>query len=215
MSLWRAYAVIRIYQSYPPFIEINKEAKLNSLVSRLTYNFDPENNEQWISKHTTKLLEFATDTNLNGFCRDAITQLNTYLKKNNQKLWLLYDDLDQDIKENSPWQQEALGGLMRLVYDTNNQNLYQIRFKIFLREDIWSNLVFTNKSHFGEERTLILQWGKEDFFRLAYRLAVGGSAKFKTFANRILPLADNELDESGEETLRKALSPLWGLRTKK
>ncbi len=213
LSLWRAYAVIRIYQAYQPFIEIIKKEKLNSLVSRLTYNFDPQNNQQWLSKHTTKLLELATDANLNGYCRDAITLLNTYLKENNKKLWLLYDDLDQDIQENSPWQQEALGGLMRLVYDTNNQTLYQIRFKIFLREDIWNNLVFTNKSHFGG-RTLLLQWGKEDFFRLAYRLAVGGSAKFKTFAHRILPLADNELDESNEETLRKALSPLWGLRPK-
>ncbi len=214
LSLWRAYAVIRIYQSYGPFIDIIKQAKLTSLIKRLTYNFDTENNEQWSSVHTNKLLDFATDANLNGYCRDALTQLNSYLKRNNQKLWLLYDDLDQDIQENSPWQQEALGGLMRLVYDANNQNLYQIRFKIFLREDIWSNLVFTNKSHFGEERTLILQWGKEDFFRLAYRLAVEGSAKFKTFANRILPLADNELDESGEDDLRKALSPLWGLRQK-
>lgn len=214
LSLWRAYAVIRIYQSYKPFIEIIRKAKLNSLISGLTNNFNPEKNEKWISTHTNKLLEFATDSNLNGYCRDAITKLNGYLKENNQKLWLLYDDLDQDIQENSPWQQEALGGLMRLVYDTNNQNLYQIRFKIFLREDIWSNLVFTNKSHFGEERTLTLQWGKADFFRLAYRLAVGGSEKFKTFANRILPLAENELDESDEETLRKALSPLWGLRPK-
>ena len=131
-----------------------------------------------------------------------------------KKLWLLYDDLDQDIQEKSPWQQEALGGLMRLIYDTNNQGIYQIRFKIFLREDIWSNLVFTNKSHLGDARSFSLQWGKEDFFRLAYRLAVGGSAKFKNFANRILPLADNELDESDEDTLRQALSPLWGLRPK-
>ncbi len=214
LSLWRAYAVVRIYQSYPPFREVIRKAKLNALQIRLSNNFDPDNNQQWLSKHTVKLLELATDTNLNSFCRDAITRLNTYLKDNNQKLWLLYDDLDQDIQENSPWQQEALGGLMRLVYDTNNQSLYQIRFKIFLREDIWSNLVFTNKSHFGEARTLLLQWGKEDFFRLAYRLAVGGSSQFKTFANRILPLADNELDESDEETLRQALSPLWGLRPK-
>ena len=214
LSLWRAYAVIRIYQSYAPFEEIIKEAKLASLVSRLTYNFNPENNKEWESKHTTKLLEFATDAKLNGYCRDAITKLNGFLKKNNQKLWLLYDDLDQDIQENSPWQQEALGSLLRLVYDTNNQNLYQIRFKIFLREDIWSNLVFTNKSHFGEERAHPLRWEKEDFFRLAYRLAVSGSPKFKTFANRILPLADNELDESDEDTLRQALSPLWGLRQK-
>lgn len=130
-------------------------------------------------------------------------------------MWLLYDDLDQDIQENSPWQQEALGGLMRLAYDTNNQNLFHIRFKIFLRDDIWSNLIFTNKSHFCEDRTIALQWEKEDFLRLAYRLAVGGSAPFKTFANRILPLADNALDDMGEEELRQALAPLWGLRQHK
>lgn len=215
LSLWRAYAVICIYRSYPLFEKIIKEDKLKPLYSHLTYNFNPDNNESWESKHTDKLLEFAMDSKVNGYCRDAITKLNYHLKENNKKLWILYDDLDQDIKENSPWQQEALGGLMRLVYDINNQNLYQIRFKIFLREDIWSNLVFTNKSHFGDERTFILQWGKEDFFRLAYRLAVGGSEKFKTFTNRILPLADNQLDESNEETLRKALSPLWGLRQQK
>ena len=63
-------------------------------------------------------------------------------KIKNQKIWLLYDDLDQDIKENTSWQREALGGLMRLIYDTNNNSLYQIRFKVFLREDIWSGQRF-------------------------------------------------------------------------
>lgn len=215
LSLWQAYAVIRLYQSYPEFNEISKKAKLSSLLSRLSYNFNPLDNKQWQSKHTTKLLEFSTDIKLNGYCRDAITKLNSYLKEKNQKLWLFYDDLDQDIKENTPWQQEALGGLMRLIYDINNQSLYQIRFKVFLREDIWSNLVFTNKSHFGEQRALLLKWDKEDFFRLAYRLAIGGSEKFKNFTHRILPLADNQLDESDEEILRQALSPLWGLRRQK
>lgn len=71
LSLWRAYAVIRIYQSYPPFVEIIKKAKLKSLASRLSYNFDNANNEQWNKSHTTKLLEFATDLNLNSYCRDA------------------------------------------------------------------------------------------------------------------------------------------------
>jgi hypothetical protein len=214
LSFWRAYAVIRIYQSYPIFSDSIKKAKLDNLLSCLKKNFNPDVNSVWETKHTSKLLELISNTELNGYCRDALTKLNSSLKQDNQKLWLLYDDLDQDINENSQWQQDALGGLMRFIYDTNNQHIYQIRFKIFLREDIWSNLIFTNKSHFGEERTLILQWGKEDFFRLAYRLATNGSEKFKTFANRIIPLADNQLDESDEDTLRQALSPLWGLRQK-
>ncbi|NOQ63726.1 MAG: P-loop NTPase, partial [Methyloprofundus sp.] len=214
LSFWRAYAVVCLYRSCPEFSEVLKKAKIKPLLSRLENNFNSNEHHTWSSKHTNKLVEFATDTRLNEHCRDALSYFNQTQKLQNQKTWLLYDDLDQDIKESSDWQQDALGGLMRFVYDANNQNLYHIRFKVFLREDIWSNLVFTNKSHFGEARTLLLQWGKADFFRLAYRLSVGGSAEFKTLSNRILPLAENELDEADEETLRQALSPLWGLKKK-
>ncbi|MDI1292989.1 MAG: AAA family ATPase [Methylobacter sp.] len=214
LSLWRAYAVIRLYQSYPEFSEIIKKAKLTGLLSRLK-NFSTTEYSAWESKHTAKLLEFVNDIELNGLCRDAITRLNSHLKTKNQKIWLLYDDLDQDIKENTSWQKEALGGLMRFIYDTNNNSLYQIRFKVFLREDIWSNLVFTNKSHFGDQRTLLLKWDEEDFFRLAYRLAIAGSDKFRNLANRIIPLPDNQLDECNIESLRQILSPLWGLRRQK
>ena len=75
-------------------------------------------------------------------------------------------------------------------------------------------MIFTNKSHFGEARTLPLQWGQIDFLRLAYRLAIGGSIEFKTLASRILPLAENEIDEASEDVLRSVLAPLWGLRQK-
>ena len=214
LSFWRAYAVVCLYRSCPEFINILK-AKLKSLSSRLKYSFDKNEHTFWSLKHTNKITELAIDSRLSEYCRDALSYFNKFLKLKSQKVWLLYDDLDQDIKENSPWQQEALGGLMRLVYDTNNQSLYHIRFKVFLREDIWSNLVFTNKSHFGEARTLLLQWGKTDLFRLAYRLAIGGSTDFKILSNRISPLTENELDDADEETLRQALAPLWGLSSQK
>ncbi|MCK5354924.1 MAG: AAA family ATPase, partial [Methyloprofundus sp.] len=152
LSFWRAYAVICIYRSCSEFSEVLKKAKLKPLLSRLEYNFKKDEHKIWSIQHTNKLTELATDEKLNAYCRDALSHFNQSLKIQNQKIWLLYDDLDQDIQENSHWQQEALGGLMRFVYDANNQNLYHIRFKIFLREDIWNNLVFTNKSHFGEAR---------------------------------------------------------------
>ncbi len=214
LSLWRAYAVVQIYRSVPQFIEILKQPKFKALLSRLKYNFAEQYNI-WEEKHTHKLIEFVTNEALNFCCRDALSYYDQSLGKVAQKIWLFYDDLDQDIQENSPWQQAALGGLMRLIYDLNNQGLYHIRFKVFLREDIWSNLIFTNKSHFGEARTLLLQWGKIDFLRLAYRLAIGGSIDFKRLSNRLLPLAENEIDEASEENLRQALGPLWGLRVEK
>ncbi|MCW6037501.1 P-loop NTPase [Spirulina subsalsa FACHB-351] len=215
LSLWRAYAVIQLYRSVPKFITILKQPKFKRLLSRLNYNFSLENPHIWEAKHTNKLVEFVTDEVLNSCCRDALSYYNQSLSEVAQKIWLLYDDLDQDIKEGSDWQKVALGGLMRLIYDLNNQGLYHIRFKVFLREDIWSNLIFTNKSHFGEARTLLLQWGKIDFLRLAYRLAIGGSIDFKMLSNRVLPLADNGIDEASEDALRQALGPLWGLKVEK
>ena len=216
LAVWRAYAIVQIYRNYPYLKRILDILEMKPLVSQLNDYFNITTHNNWELKHTEKLLEFVTDKYLTDLCSYALILLDSGLREQKDKiLWLLYDDLDQDIQENSPWQQEALGGLMHFIYDANNQNLYQIRFKIFLREDIWSNLVFTNKSHFGEERTLNLQWGERDFFRLAYRLTIGGSSEFKNFVNRIMPLADNELDESDEETLRQALSPLWGLRQRK
>ena len=62
---------------------------------------------------------------------------------------------------------------------------------------------------------MLLKWDEEDFFRLAYRLAIAGSDKFRNLANRIIPLPDNQLDECNIESLRQILSPLWGLRRQK
>lgn len=155
------------------------------------------------------------DDPLNGLCRDLMRDLNQALEQQGNKLWMLYDDLDQDIKEDSPWQADALGGLLRLAYDANNQGLHNLRFKVFLREDIWSQLVFTNKSHFGPDRTLLLEWRTADFLRLAYRMSSGGSAKYRALAQREFPLTDEEIDTAPEEDLHKVLAPLWGLRKEK
>ncbi len=72
-----------------------------------------------------------TDSEINGYCRDAFKYFNEFLLKENKKIWLFYDDIEQDIREGVSWQNDALGGLMRLIYGTNNQYLFQIRFKFF------------------------------------------------------------------------------------
>ncbi len=212
LSLWRAYAIIRIFALYDGLLvdSLLKRVDMKPLREHLRDSFQRLTDESWRSSHTTALLRLVEDP-LNGLCRDFIGDLNGALGGKGRKLWLLYDDLDQDILEQSKWQVDALGGLLRLAYDSNNLDLHQIRFKIFLREDIWSRLVFTNKSHFGEPRTLDLQWRIDDFLRLAYRLATGGSPEFRTLAQREFPLPDREVDSASEEALRQALAPLWGM----
>ncbi|HZH75159.1 MAG TPA: hypothetical protein VEY88_03940, partial [Archangium sp.] len=216
LSLWRAYAVVRLFSSAGKLDldTILKRTDFTRLRSHLHGHFPRQPSEDWRSKHTDALLQLL-DEPLNGLCRDLMSDLNKSLAVNGRKLWLLYDDLDQDIKEDSPWQGEALGGLLRLAYDSNNRDLHNVRFKVLLREDIWSKLVFTNKSHFGEPRTLLLQWKIEDFLRLAYRLATGGSAAFRSLAEREFPLTDAEIDTATAEELRQALAPLWGLNQEK
>jgi hypothetical protein len=216
LSLWRAYAIVRIFVSNnDPIERVLKSPGLKSLKDLLTHSFAKGTGDaQWRSTHTAALLKLVSDP-YKGLCRDAMIDLNAELGRNGNKLWLLYDDLDQDIKEDSVWQEDALSGLLRLAYDSNNQDLHNIRFKVFLREDIWSKLVFTNKSHFSEPRTLLLQWKIDDFLRLAYRLVTGGSPEFRALAHREFPLTDVEVDTAGEEELRQALIPLWGLRQEK
>lgn len=216
LSLWRAYAIVRIFTSKMNYLldDSLKNPAMKKIKSYLNLKFSPASLKRWRSEHSASLVELARDP-LNGLCRDLFGDVDSKLGEDGKKLWILYDDLDQDIKEDSPWQGDALGGLLRLAYDSNNQELYNIRFKIFLREDIWSKLVFTNKSHFGEPRTLLLQWKIEDFLRLAYRLTTGGSPLFAALAQRHFALSEAELDSASEEQLRRALAPLWGLNQEK
>ena len=216
LSLWRAYAIVRIFTSKMSYLmqPALTNPSMKSIKSYLADNFTNPPPARWRSEHTVALLGLVKDP-FSSLCRDLFGDVNLELAKSGKKLWILYDDLDQDIKEDSGWQGDALGGLLRLAYDSNNQDLYNIRLKIFLREDIWNKLVFTNKSHFGEPRTLLLQWKIEDFLRLAYRLTTGGSALFLALAQRHYPISDAELDIATEEQLRRALAPLWGLNQEK
>jgi len=222
LSLWRAYAIVRIFISNKEDLLTSglKKSEMKKLRTHLQIHFHDNDSgtyavpDQWRSKHTSALLALLHDP-LNSLCRDLMGDLNNELGMQGKKLWLLYDDLDQDIKEESLWQSDALGGLLRLAYDANNSDLHNIRFKVFLREDIWIKLVFTNKSHFGEPRTLLLQWKIDDFLRLAYRLATGGSKQFHALSLQSEPLSEQEIDTASEEQLRQALAPLWGLNSEK
>lgn len=124
---WRAYTVIKLFNSCKPFSEILKDAKLKTLIPKLKIK---------------KLLDLA-DNHI-GKCNDAILFLNQHLKKNNQKLCLVYR-CTSDCSD-----------LMRFIYDANNNGIQNIQFKVFLSDDLWKKMVFTNKSHFGDNRTMLI-----------------------------------------------------------
>ncbi|AFY35180.1 ParA family protein [Calothrix sp. PCC 7507] len=207
-AFWRAYLLLRCHQenlfNFPKGKKSPKYSELRKILNNLP-------KERWQSESTQVLLELSTNSELRLIVKDAIDiLLNEEAKNNSQKLWFLYDDLDEDFPEVGGIRQQALTGLFQLVQSCDANRLTEIRFKIFLREDIWNRLSFDNKSHFTG-RDIILQWTRIDFLRLALRQAIQ-SEDFKNLVDRISPVAFESIDQATEEAIDKALELLWGSR---
>lgn len=207
-AFWRAYLLFRCHQenlfNFPKGKKGAKFSELKKIINNLPI-------ERWQSECTQALLLLSTNSELRLIVKDAIDiLLNEEAKNSSQKLWFLYDDLDEDFPEVGGIRQQALTGLFQLVQSCDANRLTEIRFKIFLREDIWNRLSFDNKSHFTG-RDIILQWTRIDFLRLALRQATQ-SEDFKNLVDRISPVAFESIDQATEEAIDKALEILWGSR---
>ena len=208
-AFWRAYLLFRCYQErllkFPRGKKREKFSELKKIINNLP-------KDRWEAQSTTEaLLELSTNSQLILTVKEAIEIiLNQEAKKNSKKYWFLYDDLDEDFPKAEELGQQALTGLFQLVQSCDASRLTEIRFKIFLREDIWNRLIFDNKSHFTG-REIILQWSSIDFLRLALRQAIQ-SKKFKELVDRVYPVAIDRIDQASEEELEQALELLWGSR---
>jgi MinD-like ATPase involved in chromosome partitioning or flagellar assembly len=205
-AFWRSYLLLRYYQekslNFPRGKKGEKFKDLKKIINDLSQ-------EKWQSEHTEALVQLSTNYKLRLTVKDTIGILNEEARNNSQKLWFLYDDLDEDFPAGEV-RQQALAGLFQLVQSCDASRLTEIRFKIFLREDIWNRLSFDNKSHFTG-RDIILQWTKIDFLRLALRQAIQ-SENFKNLVDRVSPVAVESIDRASENEIDKALEILWGSR---
>ncbi|QSJ15700.1 AAA family ATPase [Nostoc sp. UHCC 0702] len=206
-AFWRAYLLLRCHQEnlfiFPKGKKGTKFSELKKIINNLS-------TERWQSECTQAVLLLSTNSELRLLVKDTIDIFNEIAKNNSQKFWFLYDDLDEDFPEGGGVRQQALTGLFQLVQSCDANRLTEIRFKIFLREDIWNRLSFDNKSHFTG-RDIILQWTRIDFLRLALRQAIQ-SEDFKNLVDRISPVAFESIDQASEEAIDKALEILWGSR---
>ncbi|MEY3401710.1 MAG: hypothetical protein RLZZ86_1325 [Cyanobacteriota bacterium] len=207
-AFWRAYLLLRCHQenlcNFPKNRKGEKFSELKNIINNLPKG-------QWQSEYNQALLELSTNSILSEIVNDAINIIiHEDIKKKSQKIWFLYDDLDEDFPEAGEVRQSALSGLFQLVQSCDANRLTEIRFKIFLREDIWNRLIFDNKSHFTG-RDIILQWTRVDFLRLALRQSIQ-SPDFKNLVDRFSPIAVESIDQSSEDEIDKALELLWGSR---
>ncbi len=204
-AFWRAYLLLRMHLENYLQQPLKSNNKFNAL--RTILNNVPKG-DTWQTEHTHTLVEIATSPALNLVAKDALDIINEQQRKKGQVLWFLYDDLDEDLIEKGGVRKRALTGLFQLVQASDARRLTAIRFKIFLREDIWHRLVFDNKSHFNG-RDLLLQWTRADFLRLALRQTIQ-SKEFADLVDRFSPVGN--IDQADEASIDRALQLLWGSR---
>ncbi len=204
-AFWRAYLLFRIVKengfSFPKGRKGEKFTEMKRIINELP-------GERWQYEHTQDLLHLSSDSNLLLIVKDALDTFNEQVQNQSKTLWFLYDDLDEDFPEKDEVRHQALIGLFQLIQACDARKIISIRFKIFLREDIWNRLSFDNKSHFNG-RDLLLQWNRVDFLRLALRQATQ-SKEFKSLVDRFSPV--ESIDQASEEAVDRALELLWGSR---
>ncbi|MCF2147417.1 AAA family ATPase [Desmonostoc muscorum LEGE 12446] len=203
-SFWRAYLLLRCHQEKLfKFPRNHKFSGLKEIINKLP-------KEGWQYESTQALLQLSTDSHLRLIVKDVINIINQEAQNKSQKLWFLYDDLDEDFRQAGEVRQQAITGLFQLIQSCDANRLTAIRFKVFLREDIWNRLIFDNKSHFNG-RDILLQWTRVDFLRLALRQVIQ-SQDFKNLVDKFSPIAVESIDQASEEVIDKALELLWGSR---
>lgn len=206
---WKVYAFYRLITKPETKGAVLSKRSLKQLNE--AFKNRPSVTDRWSTEHTNFILSICLQDHLELLIRDALHEINSKLEKESKYAWLLYDDLDQDIQEYTKLQNEAISGLFTFALSLETSGIRNIRLKIFLRNDIWYRLNFTNKSHLVG-RDVELKWTREDFLRLAYRQA-SLSSDFHNIVAKFSPISDP--DTASEQSLEKALELLWGIDREK
>lgn len=141
---------------------------------------------------------------------DDLFAIDAWLKEHSQRIWLLYDELDVGFGQDYARRRRALEALAGWWVEYGS-GLTSIVPKILLREDIWTDLNFTNKAYFSS-RFVQLRWEESDLWRLVLRQALGKSPTLATLVHQQYSLDKDQLDNSEVHQLRRGLYTLWGER---
>ncbi|WP_221031336.1 P-loop ATPase, Sll1717 family [Actomonas aquatica] len=98
------------------------------------------------------------------FLHDIHSSLLRLLKAANLRLWILLDRLDEVFPRRTKLERTALRALLRTTRNFPSQD---IRIKLFIRDDIFENVLlkgegFTALSHIESRRAPSLRWSAED-----------------------------------------------------
>lgn len=204
-SFWLNYALLQLCYNLP---ELRSIPNIDQELINLSNQKNPPHTPivMW-------LVERSQSSLAGPKAADELRAINNWLQENSKQVWLLYDELDAGFgssKIDYARRKRALEALLAWWLESGI-SLDHIIPKIFLREDIWSGLNFTNTGHYTG-RSLQLRWEEADLWRLVLRQALKNSISLREFLNREMGVTVGRLDTIGLEQLRRSLYALWGER---
>jgi cellulose biosynthesis protein BcsQ len=205
--LWLNYALLQLCRTYP-----NVCSSIDDLDPELVSLSEENNLTQNLI--VSWLVERAKSPQTAPQATDELRNIDRWLAKENKRVWLFYDELDAGFGFGAgayARRRRALESLLAWWLESGS-NLKCISPKIFLREDIWNQLNFTNKGHYTPTIALQLRWDEADLWRLVLRQTLKSSSSFQQSLERELGITVDRLESVGLEQLRKSLYPLWGER---
>ncbi|MEQ9235915.1 P-loop ATPase, Sll1717 family [Coleofasciculus sp. E2-BRE-01] len=202
---WLNYALLQLCYSIP---ELRSLPELDQQLVELVDQDNPPHSPivKWLVHRTQSPQAWSQ-------AADELRAIDRWLQENKQVVWLLYDELDAGFgstPKDYVRRKQALGALLAWWLESGT-SLRCIVPKIFLREDIWNQLNFTNKGHYTG-RSLQLRWDEADLWRLVLRQALTSSATLSQFLEQKLGVTVERLNAIELEQLRTSLYPLWGER---
>jgi hypothetical protein len=202
---WLNYALLQLCHALP---ELRSSLDLDEQLVALSAQDNPPH-----FPIVSWLVHRAQSPQASSQAADEVRSIDRWLQENNQGVWLLYDELDAGFgstQKDYVRRRQALEALLAWWLESGT-SLKCIVPKIFLREDIWNQLNFTNKGHYTG-RSLQLRWDEADLWRLVLRQALTSSATLSRFLEQKLGVTVTRLNAIELEQLRTSLYPLWGDR---
>lgn len=202
---WLNYALLQLCHALP---ELRSSLDLDEQLVALSAQDNPPH-----VPIVSWLVHRAQSPEAGSQAADELRTIDRWLRENNQGVWLLYDELDAGFgstQKDYTRRRQALEALLAWWLESGT-SLKCIVPKIFLREDIWNQLNFTNKGHYTG-RSLQLRWDEADLWRLVLRQALTSSGTLGGFLDQKLGVTVARLNAIELEQLRISLYPLWGER---
>lgn len=199
--VWRTHLLLKLYAEGYVQRQLGEDLSQLGDVLRGVFDTTTKKESQWQASHTDALIHIATDPVLYGLVQEAMLIINGQ----RHPIWVFYDDIEETLKGDSELLNRILSGLLQFI-EASIRYLPSIKIKLFLQENTWQSLEYKNKNYFNG-RDLVLQWTKTDFLRFVLR-RIRKSEHFRSLLGELAAI-DN-IDDSDEEQLERALQPLWG-----